>query len=185
MLNEEWRPVVGFEKFYEISNLGNLRSIDRVVVESGGKRRVHYGRVLSISTTNKHGYYMKCLYGNGFKKGCQIHRLVAEAFIPNPNGKEQVNHKNGVKTDNRADNLEWVSRNENAAHAVYILKKKCGNYPKAVLCVEDSMVFPSINIAAKKYCTSAIVISRALSGEREKAVGKHWKIVTFFNDVGY
>ena len=101
---EEWRPVEGFEGIYEVSNLGRVRNIKK-----GGR----------LMTPQKvaHGYIQIRLHKNGEKTQWLLHRLVAKAFIPNPENKEQVNHKDLDKSHNTVDNLEWVTRDENLQHA--------------------------------------------------------------------
>ena len=105
-------PVPGYPR-HEISSYGRLRSKDRVCKNSSSGFRLWRGRILKPSIS---GEYLGC---NLERKGrlLLIHRLVAAAFIPNPLGKKFVNHKDGVKTNNRADNLEWVTRSENMKHA--------------------------------------------------------------------
>ena len=106
MEKEEYRDVVGFEAYYQISNLGNVFS----------KRS---NRVLK-QTKCKKGYWnfaTKIGGRNGIAHYFRIHRLVAEAFIPNPESKPYVNHKDGCKTNNMLSNLEWVTASENSAHA--------------------------------------------------------------------
>ena len=103
---EEWRAVKGYEGIYQISSLGRIRNF--------------YGRILKPETA-RNGYKRITLWD---RKKYQIHRLVAIAFIPNPENKETVNHKNGVKTDNRVENLEWNTWSENSKHAYAIGLKK-------------------------------------------------------------
>lgn len=113
---EEWRDVVGWEGTYSVSNLGRVRS-DRQ------RRGVVVGRILRPGRTGKKPQYLAvalCKHCKGNMR--KVHRLVAAAFIgPCPEGKE-VNHKNGDFFDNRAENLEYVTRSENMLHACHVLK---------------------------------------------------------------
>lgn len=115
---EEWRWVVGQEGRYKVSNLGRVRSY------------VKGGRIRNPHTTNC-GYYIVELFIDGEIKGKLVHRLVAEAFIPNPENKRTVNHKNGKKDDNRAVNLEWMTYSENIKHAFDTGLKKDTDKQKA------------------------------------------------------
>ena len=101
---EEWRWVVGQEGKYKVSNLGRVRSF------------VKGGRIKTPHKT-KCGYFLVELFIDGKLSGRLIHRLVAEAFIPNSENKKTVNHKNGNKADNRVENLEWMTHSENVKHA--------------------------------------------------------------------
>lgn len=115
--NEEWRSVVGFEGFYEVSNFGDVRSIDRLIERSGPTgSMIRQGQILCQNITPK-GYCRVQLTATDRKKNAMVHRLVAEAFIPNPEQKPQVNHKFGDKRDNRAGTLEWSTACENLQHA--------------------------------------------------------------------
>ena len=100
---ENFKPVRGYEDYYLISDLGRLYS-----------RR--YKR-FKKSFLGSDGYYYYQLSADGLNRRTTLHRLVATAFIPNPENLEQVNHKDGVKTNNKLDNLEWVSRSGNSLHA--------------------------------------------------------------------
>lgn len=110
LVKEEWKSIEGYEGLYEISNLGRVRSHDRV---SNGK--IRKGRMLKQVITGG-GYYHVCLSKNGVFKQCRVHRLVATAFVPNPDAKETVNHINEDKLDNRACNLEWLTLSENVRY---------------------------------------------------------------------
>lgn len=106
-MEEVWRPVVGYEGQYEVSNLGRVRSLDRIVksrVRSGQKIK---GRMLTKRCHK--GYFRVALSENNSTSNFFVHRLVAAAFIPNPENLPCVNHKNENKLDNRVENLEWCT----------------------------------------------------------------------------
>jgi hypothetical protein len=118
---EIWKKIVGYEQSYEISNKGNIRSVTRLVERSsptGVKTFYTYNSKPLYAALTKKGYLRVGLYKNSIKNNHQIHRLVAINFIDNPENKEQVNHINGIKTDNSMENLEWVSNYENFRHSV-------------------------------------------------------------------
>lgn len=112
-VQEIWKDVIGYEGIYQISNFGNVKSLNYrdLNIES-----------LMKPTLNTHGYLTVCLSNRvNLKKRFQVHRLVAMAFIDNPKNKPEVNHKNGVRKDNIVSNLEWVTRSENTKHAYEFL----------------------------------------------------------------
>ncbi len=118
MKKEEWKPVVGYEGIYSVSNLGRVRSEDRIIEEHNGRQRINKGRVLKPFGTGKCRAYLAVdLRKNGKRKTTKVHRLVAIAFISNPDDCPQVNHLNGDKSNNTVSNLEWTTNLENARHA--------------------------------------------------------------------
>ena len=103
-MNEIWKPIVGYEGLYEVSNLGNVRSLN---YNGTGEIKIMKPGI------SKNGYLQVLLYINGKRKMYKVHRLVAQAFIPNPDNKPQINHKSEDKTLNTVDNLEWTTAKEN------------------------------------------------------------------------
>ena len=116
MKQEIWRPVVGYEGFYIVSSFGNVVSLGRVVVKRNGVTEKKHATPLRPHLAGK-GYLYVNLYNNGKGRQCTVHRLVAIAFL-GPSDGLHVNHKDLNKTNNRLENLEWVTRSENAQHAM-------------------------------------------------------------------
>lgn len=109
-MDEEWRDIKGLEGKYQVSNLGNIKSLPR-----NGTRKKPRSIIPFTSSTSK--YWAVQLHTPSGRKRFLIHRLVAEAFIPNPEDRPEVNHIDGIKLNNIVNNLEWCTREENREHA--------------------------------------------------------------------
>ena len=112
MENEIWKSIRDYENLYEVSNMGRVRSLDRENIDSTGRKRHFKGTILKQSKDTSN-YLIVGLTKNGKTKIFRVHRLVAEAFIPNPDNKPCIDHINTIRDDNRVENLRWVTYKEN------------------------------------------------------------------------
>lgn len=114
-MKERWKAIPEYEGYYEVSDQGRVRSLDRVITHERNKSYIRKGRLLSL-TTHSQGYRCVHFTVNRKTKNLYVHRLVLQAFMGNKKGMD-CNHINGAKHDNRLKNLEWCTRSENIQHA--------------------------------------------------------------------
>ena len=117
--DEEWRDVVGYEGYYRVSSNGRISSETRTITYSDKKPpRILPGAIMATARNRFTGYMSIRLNKDGMAKTFSVHSIVANAFVANPHGYHSINHKDGDKTNNRADNLEWCTPTQNMRHAV-------------------------------------------------------------------
>jgi hypothetical protein len=112
---EEWKDIKGYEGMYQVSNLGRVKSLDRLVTFGDNYKRLHKGKMIT-PVDNGRGYMRVVLKDHNKNKYTYVHRLVAEAFLQKPEDTAEVNHKDFNKANNKASNLEWVTRTENVRY---------------------------------------------------------------------
>ena len=151
---EEWRDIPGYESFYQVSNLGNVRSI-------------RFNKVRNMKSWDSHGYRAVelCINNNRYIVG--VHQLVALAFIPNPGNKPEVNHKDRNRSNNNVENLEWVTQSENVAHAYRNGVKPRPTYQnqpfqKEILDIIENKKYFSIREASRQTGHKRDTINRSL-----------------------
>lgn len=172
---EEWRPVKGFEGQYEVSDWGRIRSVDRVVIDKNGKKYFKRGRLLIPGRTTN-GYHTVGLTKK--VRALSLHRLVAETFIPNPDNKPCVDHINTVKTDNRAENLRWVTHSENMLNSLTRKRIKNNGHQKKVYQYDLKgnflKEFDSITEASESVNAQVCQISACCQGRVQSSNGFQW-----------
>lgn len=175
---ENWKPVKDFEGWYEVSDLGNVRSIDRKVDFEDGRYANYKGQEMS-KQNHSAGYYMVVLWKNRKCIRKYIHRLVAEAFIPNVEGKTFVNHIDGDKTNNNVTNLEWCTHVENIKHAYKMNLTPKDKQPKKVhqydLQGNYIATYESYKEAARAIGGNGPKIGQVVSGQRKTHKKFIWK----------
>lgn len=175
---EEWKPVVGYEGLYEVSNFGRVRSVDRYVNASRGRKKLVKSQII-VPIKQNNGYYTVNLNSNGNTVTFSIHRLVAQAFVPNPNNLPCVNHKDECKTNNVSDNLEWCSYEYNNSYGTKPQKISDANSRKVKMFdLEGNYIttFDSCRQALKVLKKkSPSNLSNALSGRAQSAYEHKWE----------
>lgn len=175
MKEEIWRDVPNYEHLYEVSNLGNVRSLNKFVKTRGNGRRLIVGRVLK-NLCGSGGYYHVSLYKECKQEIISIHRLIAKVFLPNPNNYPVINHIDSNRKNNDLSNLEWCTQKHNLQHA-----RDCGrlNYDSQKIKIKsfnpisgEFVYYNSINSVKKYgftpslvcYCAKGIIKSKTHKG---------------------
>lgn len=179
---EVWKDIAGYEGLYQVSNLGRVRSFGRYV--KNRSKLVYKPEKLLQPAKDSYGYFVVGLCKNGKAKNFKVHRLVAQTFMHNPENKETVNHINGNKEDNRAENLEFCTNEENLQHA-FSLGLTGGEHFKnnkrstAVAQYDKNMrlvkTYPSIREAERQTGVHNQSIVKCCKGKVKTAGGYVWK----------
>lgn len=185
---EIWKDIKNYEGLYQVSNIGRVKSLDKKVNTKikNNDYRIVKGKILKLNK-KRNGYLTVDLSKNGIVKTCTIHRLVANAFIDNPQNKEQINHINAKKYDNRVENLEWCTYQENVEHAK-INKLYYNKNCKKVRCKQTNKIYESsyqagewLNNEIFKNSKSTKVIANKIrmccNGKQKKAYNYTWEFV--------
>ncbi len=191
-MKEVWKDIMGYENYYQVSNMGAVRSKDREL-KSGIGKFVKRGRTLKAQP-NANGYLRINLKIPNKRKYVFVHRLVAVAFVPNPSNKPCVNHVDSNFLNNRADNLEWVTQKENMRHAIKKgrfdesfantlnkFAKDRESKQRAVIGTNvktgEKIIFSTIQEAGRYFNGRAGDICKCCKGERQTAQGYRWEYV--------
>lgn len=190
---EEWRDVKGYEGVYQVSNLGNIKRLERISNFNSINQYKEYKVNRNIKerikkvTKNQCGYYQTVLYKEGKKKNALVHRIVAEAFLPNIENKRTVNHIDGNKLNNNVNNLEWATYSEQLIHLNNVLgkksviSKKCRDKSSEKLRRKvkrsDGKIYNSVIEASKDSNVHSGNIVRCCKGILNKTGGYSWEYV--------
>lgn len=177
---EIWKPVVGFEGLYEVSNLGRVKSLYREewVIPKGRNPyiRIKQEKILCTPTFSN-GYCIIMLHDGkrGIKQKRSVHRLVAEAFIPNPRNLSEIDHINTVRNDNRVDNLRWVTRSEN--HHNPITRENHSKASKALAKrIKRTSIRPKAPINKEKQ-------AKTINSRRIVQLSRNYEVIAIFDNI--
>jgi hypothetical protein len=180
-MNEIWKQILGFDGFYFVSNLGRIKSFK--ILNTQNKNKIG---IIKKQRNNK-GYKIISVKFNKVKISLKVHRLVAMAFIPNPENKSQINHKDGNKSNNNVNNLEWATGSENVKHAFNTgLKEQyfgSEHYmSKCILQFDKSGIFlkkwDCMSDACRVYNIKLQSLSSCVSGKSKTCGGYKWQYKT-------
>lgn len=156
--SEKWKDIPGFEGYYQISDLGRVKSVERVV-----RDRKLPAKIIKSSGVS---YQSVGLWKDNKGHNFLVHRLVAQAFLPNPDNLPEVDHKDGDVTNNKVDNLEWVTASDNHLRKIQNKSKKKTSYRRSVKCLETGEIFTSISAAGRSVNADATQIVESIQAQR-------------------
>lgn len=177
-VKEIWKPIYGYEGLYEVSNIGKVRSLDRYV-DFRGRKRIFKGRILKFKKAGSDDEYQSvALSKNGKTKYITVHRLVAIAFIPNPNNLPEVNHKDENPHNNSIENLEWRDRKYNVNYGMH--NKKISDTKSKSLSILDLngnvlKIYRSAKDASKETGFTQSGITHCCNGRLNAFKGYRWR----------
>ena len=182
---EIWKDIKGFEGSYQISSLGRVKSLDRTVVYKDGRTHIHKGQIMTGSDNGK-GYKTIDLYTGNKRTKKLIHRLVAETFIDNPLNKNEIDHIDTDKTNNRVENLRWVTHTENKLNPITReLTSKINSIPVIQLSLKGKTLkyFDSAKIASEQTGINHSNINLNCNNKYKSAGGYRWVKFDDFCDL--
>lgn len=178
-MEEIWRNIEGYEGLYQVSNMGRVRSLDRWVDNKGNSKRLIKGKILK--TVGNNGYQHVLLCKNGKGKWFYVHRLVAMAFLPNPDNLPEINHISEDKTNNFYGNLEWCDRKYNVNYGTRNEKTRNGKLSKKVYqySLDGKFIaeYPSTKEVERQLGYKVPNISYCCNGKQKTAYGYIWKYI--------
>lgn len=171
-MEEIWKDIEGYYGLYQVSNKGNVKSLERNVKGKNGSYYTVSERMLK-PRKNRYGYLYVHLHKEGKIKIMLIHRLVASAFVQNDSlFNTEINHKNEIKSDNRAENLEWCDRKYNCNYGTRNERRS-----KKVKCIDTGKIYPTISDVHRQFGFSQGNISQCCNGKLKSAYGCRWEYV--------